>query len=141
VYCAGEPTGVGGVDRALIEGQIAGHAASGQTAQAERLFAARTRTHRFTHALNQAFALREELKQLADADTVVCRCEDVTRGQLERYEGWRPAKLHTRCGMGPCQGRICGSATRVLFGWHPESVRPPLFPTSVGTFIEIGTKR
>ena len=140
VYCAGEPTGVGGVDRALIEGQIAGYAASGQTPQAERLFAARSRTHRFSHALNQAFALRTEVRQLADADTVVCRCEDVTRGQLERYEGWRPAKLHTRCGMGPCQGRICGSATHVLFGWHPESVRPPVFPTSVGTLIEIGTE-
>jgi hypothetical protein len=39
--------------------------------------------------------------------------------------------LHTRCGMGPCQGRICGTATRVLFGWESGTVRLPVFPASI----------
>jgi hypothetical protein len=38
------------------------------------------------------------------------------------------AKLQTRCGMGACQGRICGSAVEFLFGWNDRSVRPPIFP-------------
>jgi NADPH-dependent 2,4-dienoyl-CoA reductase/sulfur reductase-like enzyme len=139
VYCAGEPTGIGGVDRALIEGQIAGFACTGQAERAEPLLNTRQRTHRFTQAMNQAFALRGELQHLATADTIVCRCEDLTRNQLELYDGWRAAKLHTRCGMGPCQGRICGGAARVLLGWEPESVRPPVFPTRVATLMEMGS--
>ena len=50
---------------------------------------------------------------------------------------WRDAKLHTRCGMGPCQGRVCGAATEFLFGWdaafaHPN-IRPPVFPARVSS--------
>jgi NADPH-dependent 2,4-dienoyl-CoA reductase/sulfur reductase-like enzyme len=136
VYCAGEPTGIGGEDRALIEGRIAGHAASGRTDKADCLFKARKRARKFSLAMDRAFALRDELKHLAQPDTIVCRCEDVTRRQLEPYDGWRSAKLHTRCGMGPCQGRVCGGAARVLFGWKHESVRPPLFPVTVGTLAD-----
>jgi hypothetical protein len=39
--------------------------------------------------------------------------------------------LLTRCGMGPCQGRICGPATQFLFDWKPDSVRPPVYPVRV----------
>jgi hypothetical protein len=50
--------------------------------------------------------------------------------------GWREAKLHTRCGMGPCQGRICGPATEYLFGWNAGHARPPVFPARVSTLTE-----
>jgi NADPH-dependent 2,4-dienoyl-CoA reductase/sulfur reductase-like enzyme len=140
IYCAGEPTGVGGVDRALVEGQIAGFTATDQTERAERLFPDKARALRFTQAMDNAFALRPELKELATVDTIVCRCEDVTRRQLDPCENWRAAKLYTRCGMGPCQGRVCGCATRVLFGWEPESVRPPISPARVGTLMGTGTE-
>jgi D-hydroxyproline dehydrogenase subunit alpha len=135
VFCAGEPTGVGGADCALVEGQIAGLAAAGRPDQARDHFACRARWHRFRRALSAAFSLRPELRQLATPDTVVCRCEDVRRRQLEPYDNWRAAKLHTRCGMGACQGRTCGSAIRVLFGWHNESLRPPLFPVTLGALV------
>jgi NADPH-dependent 2,4-dienoyl-CoA reductase/sulfur reductase-like enzyme len=135
VYCAGEPTGVGGVDRALVEGQIAGLACTGQRERIKSLMRARERTHRFTRALNQAFALRDELMGLAKDDTLVCRCEDITLKQLRSFDSWRAAKLHTRCGMGSCQGRTCGSATRAILGWKPESVRPPVFPVRVETLM------
>jgi hypothetical protein len=62
---------------------------------------------------------------------VICRCEDVRYSRLQQCGSWRAAKLHTRCGMGPCQGRVCGPATQFLFGWNPESVRPPVFPARV----------
>lgn len=132
IYCAGEPTGIGGLERSLAEGRVAGYAASGQMEQARRWVAARTKAHRFARGLAATFALRAELRQLAEPDTIICRCEDVAMGRLRPYDSWRAAKLQTRCGMGPCQGRICGAAVEFLCGWSPESVRPPVFPTDVG---------
>jgi hypothetical protein len=86
--------------------------------------------------MDRAFALREEVRNLASPETLICRCEDVTRRDLEKYGGWRAAKLHTRCGMGPCQGRICGGAVEKLFGWDAASNRPPVFPVPIGTLRE-----
>jgi len=136
VYIAGEPTGIGGEGRALVEGRIAGYSAAGRPERAERLFRAGRRTWVFSRAMDRAFALRDEVKRLADPETLICRCEDVTRGDLERYRDWRSAKLQTRCGMGPCQGRICGGATGTLFGWETESIRPPVFPVKIRTLRE-----
>ena len=133
IYCVGEITGIGGVDKAQIEGQIAAFAASGQPGRAGTLIKAREREKRFAQRLETAFALREELRALAEAETIVCRCEDVTHGELRTCHSWREAKLHTRCGMGPCQGRICGPATRFLYGWESPPPRPPLFPAPVAT--------
>lgn len=138
VYAAGETTGIGGLEAALVEGRIAGYAAVGRREEAARLFARREKTRRFAAALERAFALRDELKELATPETLVCRCEDVPRGQLQRHASWREAKLQTRCGMGACQGRVCGEATEFLFGWKPESVRPPLYPTRLETLADDG---
>jgi NADPH-dependent 2,4-dienoyl-CoA reductase/sulfur reductase-like enzyme len=128
VYSAGEPTGIGGVESSLIEGRIAGLAAAGFESEATRLFAHRERTRHFTAALDRTFALRGELKRLADDNTIVCRCEDVSFGELAAYGDAREAKLQTHCGMGSCQGRVCGAATEFLFGWERGTVRPPIFP-------------
>lgn len=133
VYCVGEATGIGGLAKAQIEGRIAGMAAAGGTSQARTLAAERDRQHTFARKLASTFALRPELRTLAQAETIVCRCEDVDHGSLRDCRSWREAKLHTRCGMGPCQGRICGPATKFLYGWTPSSARPPLFPAEIAT--------
>jgi D-hydroxyproline dehydrogenase subunit alpha len=129
VFCAGEPTGIGGVELSVIEGQIAGLAASGREDVAEKHFGQRRKLQKFAAELDRAFALRPELKGITPPGTIVCRCEDVTYGRLKRHSSWRAAKLQARCGMGPCQGRICGPATEFLLGWSVDSVRPPVFPT------------
>jgi NADPH-dependent 2,4-dienoyl-CoA reductase/sulfur reductase-like enzyme len=131
VYCAGESTGIGGLELSLVEGQIAGHAAADSHAKARQLFSLREKQSRFADMLNRTFELREELKTLPAPETIVCRCEDVTFGRLRGYDSWRAAKLQTRCGMGPCQGRVCGAALEFLLNWQPESVRPPAFPVTV----------
>lgn len=131
IFCAGEPTSIGGVDLAVVEGQIAGLAATGSNRDAQSLFRRREKARRFAHVLDHTFHLRDELKSLAAADTIVCRCEDVPYSRVQEHDSWRAAKLHTRCGMGPCQGRVCGPASQFLFGWTPDSVRPPIFPASV----------
>lgn len=135
IFCAGEPTGIGGADCALIEGQVAGFTATNQLVAAKALFDERSSWHRFRQKLSEAFALRAELKTLATAETIVCRCEDVRLNQLSAFSNWREAKLHSRCGMGPCQGRVCGPATQHLLGWEPESVRPPISPARVRSLI------
>jgi NADPH-dependent 2,4-dienoyl-CoA reductase/sulfur reductase-like enzyme len=129
IYCAGEPTGIAGLDAALVQGEIAGLACAGQPINSLR--ARNTAEQKFAARLETAFRLRPELRLLAALETIVCRCEDVTYENLAARSGWTDAKLQTRCGMGPCQGRICGPATQTLFGWTPKSIRPPLFPVPV----------
>lgn len=133
VYCAGEPTGVGGVELALAEGSIAGYAAAGNTAAARKLFPQRKKMHTFAARLEECFALRPELKTLAQEKTTVCRCEDVTYGELKEHNSWRSAKLHTRCGMGACQGRTCGAAAEFVLGWDAPAPRPPVFPAHLSS--------
>jgi hypothetical protein len=135
VFCAGESTGIGGVELSLIEGEIAGLAAAGLYDNAGSLFSLRRKHWNFGRLLEHTFALRSELRSLADSSTIVCRCEDVTIERIQAYKNWREAKLMTRCGMGPCQGRICGPAVEFLYGWSAESVRPPIFPASVRTLV------
>lgn len=136
VFAAGEPTGIGGVERALVEGEIAGYAASGRFDVARRLFGRRQRWHRFARLLEETFTLSDELKALPTDETILCRCEDVLFGRVRRFRSWREAKLHTRCGMGPCQGRVCGTAVEFLLGWERDSVRPPLFPARIESLMQ-----
>lgn len=131
VLCAGEPTGIGGVELSLIEGEIAGLVAAGHQTEAKTLFRRREKYRHFVRRLNETFALRDELRNLASPETIVCRCEDVPHARLEGLLSWRAAKLHTRCGMGPCQGRVCWPAAEFLFHWTPDSVRPPVFPARI----------
>jgi NADPH-dependent 2,4-dienoyl-CoA reductase/sulfur reductase-like enzyme len=131
VYCAGEPTGIGGVESAVVQGKIAGLVAVGRRDEAKKFFGQRRKHEGFARALERTFWLRSELKTLPEDDTIVCRCEDVTYGRLKTQGSWRAAKLQTRCGMGPCQGRVCGPATEFLCGWKIDSTRPPLFPVDL----------
>ena len=66
-------------------------------------------------------------------ETVVCRCEEVTAGDIRQAveEGCREPneiKALTRCGMGHCQGRMCGGALAEIiageFNLEPEQLRP-----------------
>ena len=132
VWCAGEPTGVGGVDLALAEGEIAGLDAAG-LAVPSALIAARDAGRRYARRLEAAFQLGP--LEPPPPETIVCRCEDVPLGALDRSWSMRQAKLYTRAGMGPCQGRVCGAALRAMYGWAPDSVRPPLVPTPVASLV------
>lgn len=137
VFCAGESTGIGGVELGLLEGEIAGLAAAGRTEAAEKLARKRGRKLGFVRGLRGVTALDPRLKKLASDTTLLCRCEDVSYGKMSEHADWRDAKLHTRCGMGPCQGRICGAAAEFLFGWDVTpadfGVRPPIFPALVSS--------
>lgn len=133
VFVAGEPTGVAGAEQSRAEGQLAGlaivrelnfNAVNSETLEA-RLEAARrsvNRAQKFSRVVQRVFApQREALTALATADTVVCRCELVTRGEIDAVLIKNPhlssvnaVKLECRSGMGPCQGRYCETAVQSL---------------------------
>jgi len=135
VYAAGELGGIAGVDHALVTGAIAGLAAAGRLIP-EVLARRGARERAFGLRLERAFALRAELRGLAGPDTLVCRCEDVALSRCAGSASVREAKLLTRAGMGPCQGRICGPALAFLHGWPPDSARPPLAPTPLAALMQ-----
>jgi NADPH-dependent 2,4-dienoyl-CoA reductase/sulfur reductase-like enzyme len=115
VFAAGEVCGIGGVDLAIAEGSTAG----GIPVKADG---------EFRGTLAESFRLRPELRSLPRPETIVCRCEDVPWARLANFDGWREAKLQTRCGMGPCQGRVCGPALGFLKGWPSHESRAPVSP-------------
>ena len=133
IYAAGEPTGVAGELAALTEGQIAGLAAAGREGAVEpALDRARLAWRVFAEQIATSFAPRDELRDLVEPETIICRCEDVRRHRLDPSWSVREAKLYTRLGMGPCQGGVCGPACHFLFGWPTGRVRPPLGAPEVG---------
>ena len=135
IYCAGELTGTGGVDKAKTEGRIAAWAAIGQADRAggfsknaicRGISRANSRPHSACATNCGTWPPAPRLSAAArTCVTNACTCHS-----------WREAKLHTRCGMGPCQGRICAPATEFVFGWNPPAPRPPLFPVEVDTFAQ-----
>ncbi len=146
VFAAGECTGVGGAELAAVEGEIAGWGASGGSVSgvsggsgvsraSGALQARRARWRRFAACVESAFALQPAACTPPSDGTLLCRCEDVTLGEVRAFGTWRDAKLHTRCGMGACQGKICGTAASVYFGWPSAAPRPPFSPTQIGTLM------
>ncbi|MBV8469244.1 MAG: FAD-dependent oxidoreductase [Burkholderiaceae bacterium] len=133
ILAAGECTGFGGGERAQAQGRIAGHVAVGQMSAAGRQAPERRRWERFAALLHRHFSMDPHLKSLPEAGTLVCRCEDVPHAQMQAHADWTMAKMHTRCGMGACQGRICGTAAQFLYGWTPPTPRWPLVPARLST--------
>ncbi len=134
-FAAGECTGIGGNELARVEGAIAGYAAAGLLDQAQALAAQRQHWQHFADQLNRCFALDPALKNLPQAATLLCRCEDVPYGAVAGFTDWRQAKLHSRCGMGACQGRVCGSAAEFLLGWPAPGLRAPFVPARVESLL------
>jgi thioredoxin reductase/bacterioferritin-associated ferredoxin len=161
VFAAGEVTGVGGADVAELEGYLAGAASARHLGlpatppQAARLRAIRdrlARARRFATLLDAAYPLRPGWLGWPAGDTIVCRCEDVRWDAIRRAvaagaRDVRSVKGLTRCGMGYCQGRICGAAVQNLVaeasGQPSDQVgdlhsRPILTPTSLSVIASGG---
>jgi NADPH-dependent 2,4-dienoyl-CoA reductase/sulfur reductase-like enzyme len=122
VSIAGDGAGIAGAEAAVFSGQLAALDAAtvlGRNGEAERDRRARP----IRAGLARERAIRPFLDALyrpptavlapTDDAIVACRCEEVTVGQIRRAvrlgaPGPNQLKAFTRCGMGPCQGRICG---------------------------------
>jgi NADPH-dependent 2,4-dienoyl-CoA reductase/sulfur reductase-like enzyme len=128
VYAAGEVTGVGGADLAVVEGELAGTAiaiACGYPAPfAGRALDVRLRRRRrlraFARAMHAAHRPPAGWPSFLDDRTLVCRCEEVPYQRVRHAvrelgaTDARTVKLFARPGMGWCQGRVCGYPTACL---------------------------
>ncbi|MCS7082000.1 MAG: FAD-dependent oxidoreductase [Bacteroidetes bacterium] len=135
IYAAGEVTGIGGADKAIWEGLIAGRATAGGPIPALWRWR-RDREHRFARELTRLLRPRPELASLVRPEAIICRCEDVPWSALAHYPDGPTAKLQSRCGMGPCQGRVCGPILETLRGWRLGPARPPIFPIPAGLWAQ-----
>jgi thioredoxin reductase len=159
IFVAGEITAIGGSAVALAEGRIAGISAaeyvgsiSGDAAEAKRHPLIRERAHlnRFADALNELFGPRPGLWENLAGGTTVCRCEEVTAGDIaacvsDGCATTKAVKDWTRAGMGLCQGRMCrGMVSEIIAAQRKVDletlpfphVRPPIKPVPVSAFLQ-----
>ncbi len=159
VFVAGETTGVGGHDVAMEEGAIAGVRAAqdlGKIGSGEadswlgKVRSGLARHREFSSYLNRTFSYKWGLMDLVRDDTILCRCEEVTAGDVARTaREWggnlRTIKQLTRAGMGPCQGRICGplvaqvaarESGKTMQEIGVDTPRPPIKPIPIGAIVD-----
>jgi NAD(P)H-nitrite reductase large subunit len=163
VHAIGDCAGLGGAPAAREEGVIAALAAArrlgraipaalaAELAQARRRLA---RHRRFQAALWRLFAAPRAGLSLADAATLLCRCEEVTKGEVEAVladgaPSLGEVKRRTRCGMGRCQGRYCGPLLaehlaalqgRPLDGRALFAPRAPVKPIAIADIVALAGK-
>jgi NADPH-dependent 2,4-dienoyl-CoA reductase/sulfur reductase-like enzyme len=154
VWVAGDGGGVAGAIVAEVEGELAGLSVAESCGALSRAELSRRRRpllrrlsslRRFRSGLDRLSAPRPGLTRLARADTIVCRCEELTRDEVELGieaggTDMRTLKVMTRLGMGACQGRMCWPSVARLIAHRtgkdiaqvgPISVRPPIVPISL----------
>jgi NADPH-dependent 2,4-dienoyl-CoA reductase/sulfur reductase-like enzyme len=155
VFVAGDATGIGGAQAAAEQGRLAALGALAglgaiDAAQRDVLaqgpHAALAKLTRIRPFLDALYRPNDEHRVPADDTVTVCRCEEVSAGELRAVvrlgaPGPNQAKAFTRCGMGPCQGRLCGLTVTELIarerGVTPAQIghyriRPPLKPLTLG---------
>lgn len=156
IYIAGDGGGIAGAQAAAWRGVMSAAdivrtvhpEAAAKAAKAARATLAHfARGRRF---LDAYYRPAPQLRMPA-SDTVVCRCEEITARQIVDTvalgcPGPNQMKSFLRCGMGPCQGRLCGLTVTELIARErkvsPQDVgyyrlRPPVKPITVGELAEL----
>ncbi|MGI9413687.1 MAG: (2Fe-2S)-binding protein, partial [Hyphomicrobiales bacterium] len=155
ILVAGDGAGIGGAELAAEAGRLAALAAAADLSRlspeeaARQATAARAKIDRkasLRRFLDTLYRPRDEVLAPPDDETMVCRCEEVTAGDLRQVAamgclGPNQAKAFTRCGMGPCQGRMCGLASAAILAQATGQsvaetghlrIRAPIKPITVG---------
>jgi NADPH-dependent 2,4-dienoyl-CoA reductase/sulfur reductase-like enzyme len=154
IAIAGDGAGIAGAATAALAGRLAALDAAhllGRIDAAERdrraapIRASMARERAIRPFLDALYRPTDSVLDPAD-EIVVCRCEEITAGQIRRAvrlgaQGPNQVKAFVRCGMGPCQGRLCGPvASTVIAHERGLSVaeigafrpRAPYKPITVG---------
>lgn len=154
ILAAGEITGVGGGLKSMDEGKMAAltilnkfRKIDEQDYHQRMMALTKKRNHHlgFARCFNSLYRPAPETLLDIPDDTIVCRCEDITIGEIKKgiangYDNPMALKSGMRLSMGNCQGRTCGplvyDIVHAVTGRHPEKsgpfkVRPPLKPVSI----------
>ncbi|MDB5891378.1 MAG: FAD/NAD(P)-binding oxidoreductase [Polaromonas sp.] len=154
IFVAGDGGGIGGARVAALQGEVAGLAAAAYCGKLDNVkrdnlgqaLRAGMREHLFIRPFLDALYRPKAANRIPADEVIVCRCEEVTAGDIRSYvklgcTGPNQAKSFGRCGMGPCQGRQCGlTVTEVIAearGLPPAEIgyfriRPPIKPITLG---------
>lgn len=155
VFATGETCGIAGAAAAMVEGEIAALSAAqrlGRITSTQResrianLIRHRRRLQRFGTMLNTLFGVPSGFAANLPDKTVVCRCEEITAGQVraaigQGAMGLDSLKNHVRMGQGMCQGRTCGPIVADMLAhqtgqpiaeFAPFRARPPVKPLPLG---------
>ena len=159
ILVAGDSAGIGGALVAEIQGALGAIEVARQL-EVEIGSAMQAEQQRLQMELKSQLAIRPFLDRLyspADEfllppdETVVCRCEEVTAKQVrdlsaQGCSGPNQTKAFCRAGMGPCQGRQCGTTVTNLLADELKStpdqvgyynIRPPIKPLTLGELASI----
>jgi D-hydroxyproline dehydrogenase subunit alpha len=148
VYAVGDCAGLGGAPAAAVEGRIAGLAAAGAPVP-DTLRAELGGHRRFQTRLWAMHSPAPRALDNAPEHTIICRCEEITLGQVRAGLADKPGhagtlKRATRLGMGRCQGRYCASvAARLVAAGSGQTVsdyshfapRVPIKPVSIAAIL------
>lgn len=148
LYLCGDGCGIRGATAAGLQGTLTGTRAArdlGKTTAALSLGPWR-RAARFGTTMTALSVPRADVQALTTPNTIVCRCESLTRSDIcaEISSGAATAnavKSGRRAGMGPCGGKYCQTAISALIAAQtgtpiadvpPPTPRPPLRPVPLG---------
>ena len=156
IYVAGDSRGIVGAQASAVQGRLSALAIAERlgaitdlSRRAAPLQSAFERLTRIRPFLDRLYRPKLENRVPQDDEVIVCRCEEVTTGQIRAYvelgcQGPNQAKAFGRCGMGPCQGRLCGltvtetiaetrGVDRSEVGYY--RIRAPIKPVRLGDFV------
>jgi len=159
ILMAGDSAGIGGARTAEHAGRLVALQALYQLRKinrSERKQLARKdrqwmREERHIRPFLEAFFhIPGKLLKVPDDNTIVCRCEEITAGEIRTTVGAghsdsNQVKFLTRCGMGPCQGRQCAEAVSHIIAAEsgetkPRQLyrgRPPVTPLTLGQLASL----
>lgn len=158
VSVVGDAAGIMGADASVLHGEavasevIACLEGKQQNAVGNAAHPLLVRQQRLLRrCLDQFYPPAQEFELPPDDETIVCRCEEVTAGQIRQVAtlgcvGPNQGKAFTRCGMGPCMGRKCGVTVSRLIAEHHGlgmdevghyRIRPPVKPITVAQLAEL----
>lgn len=160
IFAVGDCAGIAGHLVAIEEGRIAGIRASQQLKliddrnandKCRSIISRLNRLYRFETGLNKIFTVRPGLYSRLKDDTIICRCEEVTAGEIRsavaatgRRVNLNEIKKMTRAGMGDCQGRMCMSSVAAMISAMTElsveslgqmTCRAPVKPIPISAFV------
>ena len=135
VFAVGDGAGVAGSVVAMLEGRIAGisiarslgYISSEEARKRKKPFMNNIKKiGRLRDALDQISSPRPGLFELANDDTIICRCEELTLGDIKNaidkgITEMNELKRMTRMGMGRCQGRMCAPAVQEIIARQAQT--------------------
>jgi NAD(P)H-nitrite reductase large subunit len=154
ISIVGDSAGIAGADAATCSGRIIGWNVAQSLGFVDQS-RCQSETREYRRQLDRISILRRFIDRHyrpldyfqvpVDNETIVCRCEEVTVGEIRKVAelgcmGPNQGKAFTRCGMGPCMGRQCGNTVSQLFANYlgmdvnqigHYRIRPPIRPLTV----------